>query len=77
MLGITKNGCWSIYGRYIHETKWSNEIKITSRSTSDNMPVLASDKNGKLWLAYESFYNGCQHIYVKVYDGKVGRHPFK
>ena len=68
------DGNWDIYARRKSSSGWSAIERVTQNPGSDFHQKLIADKQGNVWLAWQSFRNGQSDIYVKeLQQWRVGR----
>jgi hypothetical protein len=61
---------WDIFTRSYDGAKFSAEARLTRDVGPDMFPRLASDKLGKLYLAWQGFRNGQSDVFLKIFGGK-------
>lgn len=58
-----------IYYKLFNGTSWSRDIRRTWHTGSDLKPTITQDKNGAIWIVWDSDRNGHDNnIYYMVYD---------
>ncbi len=53
-----RNGNFDLYSRSLDGEKWGREARLTTNPGPDLNPVLCNDRDGNLWLAYQSWNDG-------------------
>jgi hypothetical protein len=48
---------------------WSSALRLTNGKPSDNCPVVAEDRDGNIWVVWDTNMGGDREIFYKIYDG--------
>jgi hypothetical protein len=65
------SGNFDLYARAYDGKRWSAVEQLTSAPGSDIFHTMIRDRDGNLYLAYQSSRAGNFDIYLRTYDGKL------
>jgi hypothetical protein len=60
---------FDIYAKYLAQSKWSEELRLTSDAGTDVNPVAVTDAQGRVWVAWQGFRNGNLEILTAFEQG--------
>jgi hypothetical protein len=70
--GVSANVSANIFVKTFDGNRWSDDVRVTRTAANDWEPAVAFDSNGTIWVAYDSYRNGNDDVFLsRISGGKV------
>lgn len=63
------DGNFDIYASYRHESRWSDELRVTSHRGPDISPAAATDADGTVWITWQGYLDSLDMLVARQ-DGE-------